>query len=136
VAVISNEPISVGLDLLIFPAEIFIEESVLLSFKGYFSISILANLIESEVILLAKSVSGIDALTPEAFGISRFTPEAIWDEMYFSRPITPAKRDKTSTDVAIILIFISGTYQRKLAIFMDSGLPACEFGQKSRVVHI
>jgi hypothetical protein len=56
--------------------------------------------------------------------------------MYFSRPITPAKRDKTSTDVAIILIFISGTYQRKLAIFMDSGLPACEFGQKSRVVHI
>jgi hypothetical protein len=67
VAVISKEPISVGLDLLIFPAEIFIEESVLLSFKGYFSISILANLIESEVILLAISVSGIDALTPEAF---------------------------------------------------------------------
>jgi len=40
-------------------------------------------LIESEVILLAISVSGIDALTPEAFGISRFTPEAIWDEIYF-----------------------------------------------------
>ena len=36
VAVISKEPIRVGLDLLIFPAEIFIEESVLLSFKGYF----------------------------------------------------------------------------------------------------
>jgi hypothetical protein len=59
--------------------------------------------------LLAISVSGIDALIPEAFGISRFTPEAIWDEMYFSRPKTPAKRDKTSTDVAISLIFISGT---------------------------
>jgi hypothetical protein len=66
-------------------------------------------LIESEVILLAISVSGIDALTPEAFGISRFTPEVIWDEMYFSRPITPEKIDKTSTDVAISLIFISGT---------------------------
>jgi hypothetical protein len=128
VAVISNEPISVGLDLLIFPAAIFIEESVLLTFKGYFSISILANLIESEVILLAKSVSGIDALTPEAFGISRFTPEVIWDEMYFSRPKTPAKIDKTSTDVAISLIFISGTYQCKLAIFMDSVFLACEFG--------
>jgi hypothetical protein len=109
VAVISKEPISVGLDLLISPAEIFIEVSVLLSFKRYFSISILANLIESEVILLAISVSGIDALTPEAFGISRFTPEAIWDEMYFSRPKTPAKIDKTSTDVAISLIFTSGT---------------------------
>ena len=108
-AVISKEPISVGLDLLIFPAEIFIEESVLLSFKGYFSISILASLIESEVILLAISVSGIDALTPEAFGISRFTPEVIWDEIYFSRPKTPVKIDKTSIDVAIILIFIRRT---------------------------
>jgi hypothetical protein len=78
--------------------------------------------------LLAISVSGIDALTPEAFGISRFTPEAIWDEMYFSRPITPAKRDKTSTDVAISLILISGTYQCKLINFMDSVLLACEFG--------
>jgi hypothetical protein len=29
--------------------------------------------------------------------------------MYFSRPITPEKIDKTSTDVAISLIFISGT---------------------------
>jgi hypothetical protein len=29
--------------------------------------------------------------------------------MYFSRPKTPAKMDKTSTDVAISLIFISGT---------------------------
>jgi hypothetical protein len=101
----------VGLDLLIFPAEIFIEESVLLSFKGYFSISILANLIESEVILPAISVNGIDALTPEAFGISRFTPEAIWDEMYFSSPITPVKMDKTTIDIVIILIFISETYQ-------------------------
>jgi hypothetical protein len=78
--------------------------------------------------LLAISVSGIDALTPEAFGISRFTPEAIWDEMYFSRPKTPAKIDKTSIDVAIILIFISGTYQCKLINFMDSVLIACEFG--------
>jgi hypothetical protein len=118
----------VGLDLLIFPAEIFIEESVLLTFKGYFSISILANLIESEVMLLAISDSGIEALTPEAFGISRFTPEAIWDEMYFSRPRTPAKIDKTSTDIAIILIFISGTYQCELAIFMDSVFLACESG--------
>jgi len=66
-------------------------------------------LIESEVILLAISVSGIDALTPEAFGISRFTPEVIWDEIYFSRPMTPVKTDKTSTDVAISLIFMSGT---------------------------
>ena len=55
------------------------------------------------------SEKGFDAMTPEAFGISRFTPEAIWDEMYFSRPITPAKMDKTSLDVAISLIFISGT---------------------------
>jgi hypothetical protein len=78
--------------------------------------------------LLAISVSGIDALTPEAFGISRFTPEAIWDEMYFSRPMTPAKIDKTSTDVAISLIFISATYQCNLIIFIDSVLPACEFG--------
>jgi hypothetical protein len=31
--------------------------------------------------------------------------------MYFSRPMTPAKRDKTSIDVAISLIFIRGTYQ-------------------------
>jgi hypothetical protein len=31
--------------------------------------------------------------------------------MYFSRPITPAKIDKTNIDVAIILIFICGTYQ-------------------------
>ena len=115
----------VGLDLLIFPAEIFIEESVLLSFKGYFSISILANLIESEVILLAISVRGIDALTPEAFGISRFTPEAIWDEMYFSRPKTPAKIDKTSIDDAIIFILIGGTYQCKLINLMDSVLLAC-----------
>jgi hypothetical protein len=29
--------------------------------------------------------------------------------MYFSRPMTPAKIDKTSADVAISLIFISGT---------------------------
>jgi hypothetical protein len=50
--------------------------------------------------------------------------------MYFSRPKTPAKTDKTSTDVAISLIFISGTYQCKLAIFMDSVSLACEFGQK------
>jgi hypothetical protein len=48
--------------------------------------------------------------------------------MYFSRPKTPAKIDKTSTDVAISLIFISGTYQCKLAIFMDSVFLACEFG--------
>jgi hypothetical protein len=73
----------------------------------------LADLIESEVILLAISVSGIDALTPDAFGISRFTPEAIWDEMYFSRPITPEKIDKTSTEAAISLIFIRGNYQKK-----------------------
>jgi hypothetical protein len=44
--------------------------------------------------------------------------------------MTPVKRDKTSIDVAIILIFISGTYQRKLAIFMDLVFLACEFGQK------
>jgi hypothetical protein len=50
--------------------------------------------------------------------------------MYFSRPKTPAKIDKTSTDVAISLIFISGTYQCKLVIFMDSVFLACEFGQK------
>jgi hypothetical protein len=48
--------------------------------------------------------------------------------MYFSRPTTPAKRDKTSTDVAVILIFISATYQCKLINFMDSVLLACEFG--------
>jgi hypothetical protein len=56
--------------------------------------------------------------------------------MYFSRPKTPAKIDKTSTDVAISLIFISGTYQCKLVIFMDSVFLACEFGQKSRVAYI
>jgi hypothetical protein len=87
-------------------------------------------LIESEVRLLATSASGMDALTPEAFGISRFTPEAIWDEMYFSSPRTTAKTDITSTDVAISLIFISGTYHCNLIIFMDSIFLACEFGQK------
>jgi hypothetical protein len=50
--------------------------------------------------------------------------------MYFSRPKTPAKIDKTSTDVAISLIFISGTYHCNLIIFMDSVFLACEFGQK------
>jgi hypothetical protein len=29
--------------------------------------------------------------------------------MYFSRPITPAKMNKTSIDIEIIFIFISGT---------------------------
>jgi hypothetical protein len=33
--------------------------------------------------------------------------------MYFSRPITPEKIDKTSIDVAISLIFIRGNYQKK-----------------------
>jgi hypothetical protein len=32
--------------------------------------------------------------------------------MYFSRPITPEKIDKTSTDAAISLIFIRGNYQK------------------------
>jgi hypothetical protein len=79
-------------------------------------------LIESEVILLATSVSGMDALTPEAVGISRFTPEAIWNEMYFSSPSTTAKTDITSSDVAISLIFISGTYQCKLMNFYTFGV--------------
>jgi hypothetical protein len=55
----------------------------------------------------------MDALTPEAFGISRFTPEVIWDEMYFSRLITPVNKLITRADAAIILIFTCGTYQCK-----------------------
>jgi hypothetical protein len=77
VAVKSRVPIRVGLDLLIFEAEISSEESVLPPFRGYLSILISAELIESEIKLPATSVSGTEALTPEAFGISRLTPEAI-----------------------------------------------------------
>jgi hypothetical protein len=64
------------------------------------------DLIESEVILLGRSASGIDALMPEALGISRSTLEVICDEMYCWAPNTPPKRINTVVDVAIILFLI------------------------------
>jgi hypothetical protein len=64
------------------------------------------DLIESEVILLGRSASGIDALMPEALGISRSTLEVICDEMYCWAPTTQHKRTNTVVDATIILIFI------------------------------
>jgi hypothetical protein len=43
---------------------------------------IVAALIEPEVRLLGISPSGIEALIPEALGISRSTVETIRDEIY------------------------------------------------------
>ena len=64
------------------------------------------DLIESEAILLGRSASGIEALTPEALGISRSTLEVICDEMYCWAPNTAPKRINRVVDAAIILIFI------------------------------
>jgi len=41
------------------------------------------DLIESDVMLLGRSASGIEARTPDAFGISRSTREVTCDETNF-----------------------------------------------------
>jgi hypothetical protein len=43
----------------------------------------ITDLIESDAIFPGKSASGIEARTPDAFGISRSTREVICDETYF-----------------------------------------------------
>jgi hypothetical protein len=64
------------------------------------------DLIESEAILLSRSASGTEALTPEALGISRSTLEVICDEAYCCAPSAPPKETNTVVDVAIILFLI------------------------------
>jgi hypothetical protein len=67
------------------------------------------DLIESEVILLGRSASGTEALTPEVLGISRSTLEVICDKMYCCTPRTPTKSTNTIADAAMILIFMRVT---------------------------
>jgi 2-succinyl-5-enolpyruvyl-6-hydroxy-3-cyclohexene-1-carboxylate synthase len=106
VAVTSKEPAVVGFALLIFDADMSSDVFVPFSLRAKLLMFMFTDLIESEVILLGRSASGIDALMPEALGISRSTLEVICDEMYCWAPTTPHKRTNTVVDAAIILIFI------------------------------
>ena len=92
VVVISKDPICVGLDLLIFLAEIAREVFVLLPFKRYSSMLIWTTLIESDLKSLGISSRGIEALMPEAFGSCCSTRDAIFEEMTFSVVIAPPPR--------------------------------------------
>ena len=109
VAVTSNEPAVVGFALLIFDADMSSEVFVPFSLREKLLMFMFTDLMESEVILLGRSVSGTEALTPEALGISRSTLEVICDEIYCWAPNTPPKRTNTVVEVAIILIFIRVT---------------------------
>jgi hypothetical protein len=81
VAVTSKKPTEVGFTLLIFDADMSSETFALLSLRVKLLMFMSADLIESEARLRGKSASGIEALTPEALGISRSTLEVICDEM-------------------------------------------------------
>jgi len=96
----------VGFALLIFDADMSSDVFVPFSLRAKLLMFMFTDLIESEAILLGRSASGIEALTPEALGISRSTLEVICDEMYCWAPSTPLKRTNTVVDAAIILIFI------------------------------
>jgi hypothetical protein len=82
IAVTSSVPTTVGLVFLMLDADISSETLVPLSLSEKLSMFMFADLIESEVRLLGISPSGIEALIPEALGISRSTVETIRDEMY------------------------------------------------------
>jgi hypothetical protein len=82
IAVISSVPTTVGFVFLMLDADISSETLVPLSLREKLSMFMFADLIESEVRLLGISPSGIEALIPEALGISRSTVETIRDEMY------------------------------------------------------
>jgi hypothetical protein len=96
----------VGFALLISDADISSEVFVPFSLRTKLLMLMFTDLIESEVILLGRSASGTEALTPEALGISRSTLEVICDEMYCWAPKTPPKSTNTVVEVAIILNLI------------------------------
>jgi hypothetical protein len=77
VATTSKEPATVGFALLIFDADMSSEVFVPFSFRAKLFMFMFTDLIESEVMLLGRSLSGIEALMPEALGISRATLEVI-----------------------------------------------------------
>jgi len=82
VAITFKEPTTVGFAFLTLDADISNETCVLFSFRLKLSIFMFADLIESDVKFLGTSVSGTEALTPEALGNSLSTRETICDEMY------------------------------------------------------
>ena len=69
--------------------------------------STITALIASDAMLLGRSAKGIEARTPDAFGISRSTREVICDETYFCVPTVPLNRKSANTDIAIVLFLIS-----------------------------
>ena len=109
VAVTSKEPAMVGFALLISDADISSEVFVPFSLRTKLLMLMFTDLIESEVILLGRSASGTEALTPEASGISRSTLEVICEEMYCCTPRTPTRSTNAIVDTAIILIFMRVT---------------------------
>jgi hypothetical protein len=74
-------PTTVGFVFLMLDADISSETLVPLSLREKLSMFMFADLIESEVRLLGISPSGMEALIPEALGISRSTVETIRNEM-------------------------------------------------------
>jgi len=99
--VISKDPICVGLDLLMFLADMESEDFVPVPFKRYSSILIWTDLIESEFKSLGISSRGIEALTPEAFGSCCSTRDAIFEEMTFSVVIAPPPRSIPSAGITM-----------------------------------
>ncbi len=70
VAVMSNDSISVGLDLVIFTAFIFKEGLMALPLNTYFPILTSTDLSTFEVMSLGTWLIGTEALISEAFGSS------------------------------------------------------------------
>ena len=109
VAITSKEPTTFGLAFLTLDAEISSETCVPVSLSEKLLMFIFADLIELDVILLGISARGIDALIPEALGMSRSTRVTICDVMYCWIASDPLKRTKTIKGAAISLIFIRET---------------------------
>jgi hypothetical protein len=93
----------VGLDLLIFLADMASEDFVPLAFSVCSSMLIWTDLIESEIMLLGRSINGMDALIPEALGSCCSTRDVIFDEMTFSAVTAPPQMKSVVTAIAMHL---------------------------------
>ena len=101
VAVNSKEPTRVGFALLIFVALMFSEVFVPFSLSVKPLIFIFADLIESDKRLLGTSRSGIDALTPDAFGNSSLILDSIREVINVCAVNTPTPKNAKADAVAI-----------------------------------
>jgi hypothetical protein len=103
VAVTSREPTRVGFALLMFEAEMSSEVFVPLSFRVKLLTFIFADLIEFDMMLLGASTSGIEALTPDAFGSSLLIRDSMREVMSVCAVSAPPPK-RTNAEVIAIAI--------------------------------